>query len=48
MIADRPYRAPRTAEEALDELRRCAGTQFDPGVVDAWCGAYTRRALAAV
>ncbi len=48
MLAGRPYRAPRTAEEALDELRRCAGTQFDPGVVDAWCGAYTRRALAAV
>jgi response regulator RpfG family c-di-GMP phosphodiesterase len=48
MIAGRPYRAPRTGEVALDELRRGAGTQFDPDVVDAWCAAYTRRALAAV
>jgi response regulator RpfG family c-di-GMP phosphodiesterase len=26
---------PRTA--AIDELRRCAGTQFDPAVVEAFC-----------
>lgn len=32
---DRPYRAGRSAEEALKELRACAGTQFDPTVVDA-------------
>jgi response regulator RpfG family c-di-GMP phosphodiesterase len=25
-----------TAEEALAELERCAGTQFDPGVVAAF------------
>ena len=24
-------------EEALEELRACAGTQFDPAVVDAFC-----------
>jgi two-component system cell cycle response regulator len=47
MIAGRPYRAARTPEEALDELRRAAGTQFDPAVVDAWCAAYTRRTLSA-
>jgi HD-GYP domain-containing protein (c-di-GMP phosphodiesterase class II) len=47
MIAGRPYRAARTPEEALDELRLAAGTQFDPAVVDAWCAAYTRRALPA-
>jgi HD-GYP domain-containing protein (c-di-GMP phosphodiesterase class II) len=35
MTTDRPYRAARTSEEALVELRRCAGTQFDPRVVDA-------------
>lgn len=35
MTTDRPYRAARTVEEALAELRRCSGTQFDPRVVDA-------------
>ena len=30
IVSDRPYRAARSAEEALDELHRCAGTQFDP------------------
>jgi diguanylate cyclase (GGDEF)-like protein len=33
MISDRPYSPPRTIEEALAELRRCAGTQFDPAIV---------------
>jgi diguanylate cyclase (GGDEF)-like protein len=32
---ERPYRTPMSAELALEELRRCAGTQFDPRVVDA-------------
>jgi HD-GYP domain-containing protein (c-di-GMP phosphodiesterase class II) len=45
MIAGRPYRPARTADEALDELRREAGRQFDPDVVEAWCGAYARRVL---
>jgi HD-GYP domain-containing protein (c-di-GMP phosphodiesterase class II) len=35
MTTDRPYRAGRTPEEALEELRQSAGTQFDPAVVDA-------------
>jgi HD-GYP domain-containing protein (c-di-GMP phosphodiesterase class II) len=35
MTTDRPYRAARTAAEAAAELERCAGTQFDPRVVDA-------------
>ncbi len=35
MTTDRPYRAARSKEEALAELQRCAGTHFDPVVVDA-------------
>ena len=35
MTTDRPYRAARTPEKALAELRRCAGAQFDPVVVEA-------------
>jgi diguanylate cyclase (GGDEF)-like protein len=31
---ERPYRRPVSNELALEELRRCAGTQFDPRVVE--------------
>jgi len=33
---DRPYRAPLSPEEAEDEVIRCAGSQFDPVVVEAF------------
>ncbi|MGB9791064.1 MAG: diguanylate cyclase [Thermacetogeniaceae bacterium] len=33
MVSDRPYRKAMTHREALAELIRCAGTQFDPCVV---------------
>jgi HD-GYP domain-containing protein (c-di-GMP phosphodiesterase class II) len=36
MLADRPYSPARTPVEALAELRRCAGSQFDLAVVDAF------------
>jgi two-component system, cell cycle response regulator len=36
MTTDRPYRSAMTPDEAMAELRRCAGTQFDPAVVDAF------------
>jgi two-component system, cell cycle response regulator len=34
MVSDRPYRASLGSAEALAELNRCAGTQFDPAVVE--------------
>lgn len=34
MISDRPYRRARTSEQAIAELRRCAGAQFDPRLVE--------------
>jgi two-component system cell cycle response regulator len=36
---DRPYRKAINQTAALVELRRCAGTQFDAAVVDAFCAA---------
>ena len=36
--SDRPYRPGRSHHEATRELRRCAGQQFDPKVVDALLG----------
>jgi HD-GYP domain-containing protein (c-di-GMP phosphodiesterase class II) len=37
MTAKRPYRmTPLTSEQALAELRKFAGIQFDPAVVDAF------------
>ena len=35
MTTARPFRAARAAAEAVEELRRGAGHQFDPAVVDA-------------
>ncbi len=35
IISDRPYRKGKPVEVAFQEIRRCAGTQFDPRVVAA-------------
>jgi diguanylate cyclase (GGDEF)-like protein len=47
MVSDRPYRAALSHAEALAELRRCAGTQFDPAVVRAFVETVERADLRA-
>ncbi len=34
MVSDRVYRKGRSHDAAVEELRRCAGTQFDPNLVE--------------
>ena len=36
MTSDRPYRTAMSARGAIEEIKRCAGTQFDPVVVQAF------------
>jgi two-component system, cell cycle response regulator len=43
MISERPYAKAKTEAEALEELRRCAGTQFDPRVVEAFVAEHLAR-----
>ena len=40
MTTNRAYRPSRTPRDAKDELQRCAGTHFDPEVVDAFVHAF--------
>jgi diguanylate cyclase (GGDEF)-like protein len=42
MTTEQPYQRAFPPGEALDELRRGAGTQFDPAVVDVVCGLVRR------
>jgi diguanylate cyclase (GGDEF)-like protein len=46
IVSDRAYRPRRTAAEALAELQRCAGTQFDPAIVAAFAAAWAERSAA--
>ena len=36
MSCRRPYKAARTYQECLVEMQRCSGSQFEPGMVDAF------------
>jgi HD-GYP domain-containing protein (c-di-GMP phosphodiesterase class II) len=43
MTTDRSYSTARPMPEALAELLRCAGSQFDPAVIAAFNGRLTSR-----
>jgi HD-GYP domain-containing protein (c-di-GMP phosphodiesterase class II) len=44
MTHDRPYKRAMSHEQALEELRRHAGTQFDPELVGIFCDLYATQA----
>lgn len=38
MTTERPYQKTKNTQEAIDELRRCSGTQFDPELAELFIG----------
>ena len=48
MTSHRPYRATLSIRAALEELRVCAGTQFDPVIAEACIEAWSARLKLAV
>ena len=42
MVSERAYKPGRTVDEAMEELRRCRGTQFDPDIVEAFARSLER------
>ena len=44
MLDERSYKDAMSVEDALAELRRCAGTQFDPHLVEVFCRLVGERA----
>ncbi len=45
ITTNRPYRKKRNAREAMQEIKKCAGTQFDPLIVEAFLRAYKSGSL---
>jgi putative nucleotidyltransferase with HDIG domain len=47
MTSDRPYRRALTREQALAEVERCAGTQFDPRIAQVFLELFAEAELPA-
>ncbi len=43
MLSERPYKRPMSLADALAEIRRCSGTQFDPRLVEVFCRVVAQR-----
>ena len=43
MTSDRPYRPRMSKEDAIGELKRCSGEQFDPKLVESFAGFLTTK-----
>ncbi len=43
MVSERPYRRSMTIEEAVLELKRCSGSQFDPEIVQIFVNAMSNK-----
>jgi HD-GYP domain-containing protein (c-di-GMP phosphodiesterase class II) len=48
MTVPRPYCATRMPNEALDELQRCSGTQFNADLVETFADMFHEPGLAVV
>jgi HD-GYP domain-containing protein (c-di-GMP phosphodiesterase class II) len=46
MTSARPYRTVAAFEDAVAEVERCAGSQFDPEIVEAFAAAYAAGEIA--
>ncbi len=48
MTTERPYQDALSEEEAISEMQRCSGVQFDPGVVKSFIQAYNNGDIATI
>jgi two-component system, cell cycle response regulator len=47
MVQERPYKSGLSVSEAVEEIKRCAGANFDPAVVDAFAAEIRSEAVPA-